>query len=393
MQEQTTLSFEDTSVAFAAKDKRELQRTFLLFAAINRPWMVKMGTGLVKFAFNVGLPIKGIVKKTIYGHFCGGETIDESQSTANRLAEYHIGTILDYSVEGQDEEAGYDEARDETLRTIEAAKRHDHIPFSVFKVTGLGPTSLLAKVHAKEPLSESEAAGWQRVEDRVLAICQRGFDLGVPIFIDAEETWLQGPIDDLANAMMAKFNSARAIIYNTYQLYAKASLSNLKQDFAKAEAGGYFLGAKLVRGAYMEKERDRAREKGYEDPIQPNKEATDKDYNAGLDFCIDNIHRMYICAGSHNEQSNMYLTKLMTKAGMATHDRRVFFAQLYGMSDHISYPLAKSGYNVAKYVPYGPVKKVMPYLFRRAEENTSVAGQSSREFTLVKREISRRRKA
>lgn len=393
MESNTPISFEDTSVAFAAQNRRQLRRTYLLFASINRPWLVKFGTTMVKFAFNIGLPIKGLVKNTLFDHFCGGETIAESQTTVKQLGDFNIGTILDYSVEGQESEANYDAARDETIRTIEAAKGNEHVPFSVFKVTGLSPTKLLAKVHAKAELSAEEAEAWKRVEARVLTICQKGADLGVPIFIDAEETWLQGPIDDLANQMMARFNQERAMIYNTYQMYTKAALGKLKQDLAKAEAGGYYMGAKLVRGAYMEKERERAEEMGYEDPIQPNREATHRDYDLALEFCIQNIEKMYICCGSHNENSNHYLTELMVKAGLEPNNPHVYFAQLYGMSDHISYPLAKGGYNVAKYVPYGPVKKVMPYLFRRAEENTSVAGQSGREFSLIRKEVARRKAA
>ncbi|HAP63222.1 MAG TPA: proline dehydrogenase [Cytophagales bacterium] len=392
MEVKTKLSFEDTSVAFEAQSTAKLRQTYTLFALINRPWMVKVGTGAVKLAFQLGLPIKGVVKKTIYAHFCGGENIEESQPTVKQLADFHIGTILDFSVEGQEDEASYDAAMEETIRTIEAADGNPAVPFSVFKVTGLGPTQLLVKVQAKGLLSEEEKAAWERVQNRVERICQRGFDLGVPIFIDAEETWLQQPIDMLANRMMSKFNKERAIIYNTYQLYAKASLENFKKDFDCAQQSGYYLGAKLVRGAYMEKERERAQEHGYDDPIQPNKAATDADYNRALEFAMTNLKGMYICAGSHNEKSNLYLTELMDKADIDAQDPRIFFAQLYGMSDHISYPLAKAGFNVAKYVPYGPVKKVMPYLFRRAEENTSVAGQSGREFTLVKKEMARRRR-
>ncbi|MEL6536886.1 MAG: proline dehydrogenase family protein [Bacteroidota bacterium] len=391
MEVKTKLSFEDTSVAFEAQSNAELRQTYFLFALINRPWMVRIGTSAVKLAFQLGLPIKGIVKKTLYAHFCGGEDIQESQPTVKQLADFHIGTILDYSVEGQEDEANYDAAMEETIRTIEAAQDNPDVPFSVFKVTGLGPTQLLVKVQAKGPLNDAEKAAWERVQNRVERICQRGFELGVPIFIDAEETWLQQPIDMLANRMMSKFNKERALIYNTYQLYAKASLENLKKDFDCAQQSGYYLGAKLVRGAYMEKERERAQEQGYDDPIQPDKRATDADYNRALEFSIQHLNNMYICAGSHNEKSNLYLTELMDKANIEPQDPRVFFAQLYGMSDHISFPLAKAGFNVAKYVPYGPVKKVMPYLFRRAEENTSVAGQSGREFTLVKKEMARRR--
>ena len=387
------VSFSDTAIAFTAQSDAQLRRTYWLFAAINKPWMVKLGTGSVKLALKLGLPISWIMKPTVYAHFCGGEDIAASQTTVKELGEYNIGTILDYSVEGEDSEPGYEAATEETLRTIDAAKNNPTVPFSVFKVTGLGPTHILEKVQAKAVLTDEEKDAWQRVQDRVERICQRGHELGIPIFIDAEETWLQETIDRLANQMMARYNTERAMIYNTYQMYAVASLGNLQRDLETARKEGYYLGVKLVRGAYMEKERDRAEEKGYPDPIQPTKADTDKDFNAALTYCMDNLDRIYLCAGSHNEDSNALLMDLMAERGLAADDPRVYFAQLYGMSDHISFPLATAGYNVAKYVPYGPVKKVMPYLFRRAEENTSVAGQSGREFTLVKRERARRRQA
>lgn len=386
----SNISFDDTSVAFRAKSTKALRKANLMFTVVNNPFMSKLATSSVKVAFALRLPIKGIIKNTVFEHFCGGETIEESRQTINELAAFNVGAILDYAVEGEDDEATFDATKEELLRTIDAAKSSPDIPFSVFKVTGIASAALLQKIQEKKQLTDGEAKAWERVKGRVNEICKKAYDNDVPILIDAEDSWIQEPIDEMVYEMMKQYNQKRAIVYNTYQMYRVDMLENLRKAHHYATMHNHFLGAKLVRGAYMEKERERAQEMGYPDPIQPNKEATDRDFDKALAFCIDNKQRVSLVCGSHNENSNYYLTVLMEKHSMKNNDQRVYFAQLYGMSDNISFNLAKAGYNVVKYVPYGPVKVVMPYLFRRAEENTSVAGQSSRELSLIRKELKRR---
>jgi proline dehydrogenase len=389
---ETKVSFEDTSIAFSSRSNAELSKMYWMFAAVQRPWMADMGTNFINFAFKIGLPIKWVVKSTIFNHFCGGENIEDCTKTIEKLSKFHIGTILDYSVEGEKSEKGFEKTAEEIMHTIDkAAANPKMIPFSVFKVTGVILFDLLEKVQSGEPLTEEEEKAWQKAKHRVDTICKHAFERKVRIFIDAEETWIQGTIDALAYEMMAKYNQNEAIVYNTYQMYCVASLQNLKNAFHEAVTHHYYLGAKLVRGAYMDKERERAQEKGYPDPIQPNKDATDNDFNEALKFCVSNQQRVALCAGTHNEYSSYLLTVLLEKYNIPPTNPNFYFAQLYGMSDHISYNLANAGYNVAKYVPYGPVKAVLPYLFRRAHENTSVTGQSSREFGLIKKEMKRRK--
>ncbi len=388
------LSLDNTSVAFSDKSDAELRRMYWLFAMINRPILVKWGTSLVRWALKIGLPIKGIVKQTVFAYFCGGEYVEDCIPTVDKLYRAGIRTILDYSVEGEKNEKGFDATLEETLETIlEAAKNPEKLPFCVFKVTGLAPFDLLSKVSAGTQLNTEEEKQWARVHERVDTICQKAFQSNIRILVDAEESWIQDAIDQLAYSMMKKYNQEKAVVYNTYQMYAVESLENLKKAYHQAVMHQYFLGAKVVRGAYMEKERERAEKMGYPDPIQPNKECTDRDFNDALKYCIEKSQRISLCAGTHNEDSSFYLTLLMEKFNIKPQDPRVYFSQLYGMSDNISYNLAKHGYNVAKYVPYGPVKSVMPYLFRRAEENTSVAGQSSRQFRLIQTELKRRKQA
>jgi proline dehydrogenase len=346
----------------------------------------------MKAALKFGLPVKSPIKHTLFEQFCGGESIQECEAAIQDLASYHIKTILDYSVEGEKTEAGFDATTHEILATIERAKGDTNIPFSVFKVTGLASTELLEKKQSGLPLTDAEKISYERVLKRVDTICKRAHENNVRIFIDGEESWIQETIDELAYEMMRKYNKEQPIVYNTFQMYLTASLNKLKEALHDAVMHNYYLGAKLVRGAYMEKEREEARRRGLADPIQPDKESTDRDFDKALLLCMNEKQRIALCSGSHNEHSNYYLTVLMEKHGLAPNDTRVYFAQLYGMSDHISYNLAKAGYNVAKYVPYGPIESVMPYLFRRAEENTSISGQSSREFKLIQTEL-RRRKA
>jgi proline dehydrogenase len=383
------VSFENTENAFRARTDSALNRSFWLFRLIGNPALVNVGATLGPLALKLGM--KPLIKSTIFKQFVGGETIHDCSNVIRELGAYKIGTILDYSVEGKESEADFDHCVEETLATIEMAKADKNIPFCVFKVTGLARFALLEKVSASSALSPNETSEWERVKQRVHLICETARQNHQPIFIDAEESWIQQAIDDLADENMSTCNKQETIVYNTYQLYRSDRLEFLKKSINKAKAGGYKLGAKLVRGAYMEKERKRAQEKGYSSPIQPDKESSDRDYNLALEECVNSIDTVSICAGTHNEQSSKHLVELMHKNNIRPDDKRCWFSQLFGMSDHISYNLSLSGYNVAKYVPYGPVKEVLPYLIRRAQENTSVKGQTGRELSLIIKEKRRRK--
>lgn len=385
------VSFDDTGVAFSYKSDWELRKAHFIFSVVNHPWVAYLAKGLVKGALYLGLPVTGLIRNTVFQHFCGGESIEAAESTIFHLGNYGVSTILDYSVEGEKTEEGFDLTTKEVLRTFEKARNRSQIPFCVFKVSGLADVNLLAKVQSGTEVSDDEVAALERVRERIDKICSRAYEYDVPVLIDAEETWIQDVIDSIVYEMMERYNREGVIVYNTIQFYRTSSNKKLRDAFHAAAMHNYFLGIKLVRGAYMEKERERAESLGYESPIFPDKEGTDEAFNKALSFCLDNKQRISIMCGSHNEYSNYYLTVLMEKHGMAPDDKRVWFAQLYGMSDNISFNLARAGYNVAKYVPYGPVKAVMPYLFRRADENTSVSGQSSRELSLIKKELRRRR--
>jgi proline dehydrogenase len=385
------LTFDNTEIAFSGKTNADLRRAYWLFKLIGNPVLTVAGKHLTNIALALRLPIKGLVKATIFKQFVGGETIAECESTAKALSEYGVGTILDYSLEGKDDDREFEATTVETLKTIDTANNNDSIPFSVFKVSGICRNALLEKVSTGAELTADESYRYERLHARVTTICRKAHDTGTPIFIDAEESWIQPAIDALAMEMMAQFNKEKAVVYNTLQMYRHDRLAHLKAAHETAVQNGFYYGVKLVRGAYMEKERDRAEEKGYPSPIQPDKAATDRDFDAAVAYCLQHIDRIAFCAGTHNEASSLKLAQDMDRAGVAHHDKRIYFAQLYGMSDHISFNLSNAGYNVAKYVPYGPVKEVMPYLIRRAEENTSVAGQVGRELGLIMKERRRRK--
>ena len=391
MEVEPLIHFDDTSVAFSYKTDSNLKKANFIFTVVNHPAISNLATAGVKICLAIGLPIKGLIRSTVFYHFCGGETIEKSEETIQRLAQFKVGTILDYSVEGAETEEGFDNTAAEILKTFDKARNNPAIPFCVFKVTGMAEFALLEKVQSKESLSEEEKSAFERIRNRVDKICKKAHEFKVPVLIDAEDSWIQNTIDDLAYEMMEKYNQEQAIVFNTYQMYRADMLTNLKEAFHRAAMHNYYLGVKMVRGAYMEKERERAAKLNYTDPIHPSKEATDNCFNKGLEFCLDNKQRIALVCGSHNEYSNQYLALLMQRHGMKPNDNRIWFAQLLGMSDNISFNLAKVGYNVAKYVPYGPVEAVMPYLLRRAAENTSVAGQSSRELTLIRKELQRRK--
>jgi proline dehydrogenase len=388
----SNLSFENTEIAFRHSSNFALKRAYWLFRIINVNFLVKIGPPVTNFAIKIGLPIKGLIKATIFRHFCGGETINECDNTIQNLYKGGVGTILDYSIEGEDDEHVFDSTRDEIMETIDRAHGDKNaVPITVFKVTGVGRFSLLEKLDANKELSKEEKAEWKKAQQRVLAICEHAYNCDTPVMIDAEETWIQKTIDALALNMMERFNKKKAIVYNTYQMYRHDKLASIKADYKVAVEDGFILGAKIVRGAYMEKERKRASERGYPSPIQPDKASADHDYNEALRFCVEHIDQMAIVAGTHNEDSCRLLADLLNEKHIEPNNPHVYFSQLLGMSDNLSFNLADAGYNVAKYVPYGPIKAVLPYLFRRAQENTAIAGQMSRELGLIVKERKRRR--
>ncbi len=385
--------FNNTQIAFQYRSNKELKKARLLFTSMGSPTLVNMGMALTKLALNLHLPIRGLVRNTIFQQFCGGETMEEAAQTAEVIGKYNVKVILDYGVEGKKSEEEYDQAVPEFIKAIKYAGTKPNIPFISLKVTGFSRFGLLEKIHAGHDLNEKEVSEWQRVHDRIEAICSVAAIQDVMVLIDAEETWIQNPVNELANAMMEKYNKQQANIFNTFQLYTTGALPYLKASYEEATLKGYILGAKLVRGAYMEKERNRAEDMGYTSPIQPNKAATDMDYNEAVLFCLKRLEKISVFIGTHNEYSCKEAAKYMHEHNIPHDTDRVWFSQLYGMSDNISFNLADSNYNVAKYLPYGPVRDVMPYLMRRAQENTSVAGQTGRELSLINTELKRRKGA
>ncbi len=383
--------FNNTEKAFSLKSNSELNRAHFLFQMIGKPALVKIGTSLTNFALQFHLPVEGIIRKTVFDHFCGGVSEQDCLQVVAKMHTKGVSSVLDYSVEGKEEEVQFDACMKMTLKTIDFAKENKAIPFAVFKPTGLGRIDLYEKVGLKVTLSATEKEEWNRVVARFEKICQYAFDNDVQILVDGEETWMQDAADDLVEQMMKKFNTKKALIFNTLQLYRWDRVPYLKALHQRAKANGYHIGMKLVRGAYMEKEAKRAEEKGYKNPICENKQATDDNFNEGLNYMLDNITEMAIFAGTHNEESSYLLMSMMQEKGISNNDSRIWFGQLYGMSDNISYNLADNGYNVAKYLPFGPVRDVMPYLIRRAQENTSVAGQTGRELALIISERNRRK--
>lgn len=385
------LDFQDTATAFEDKSDAELREKHRIFKLLNSPFLNALGTRSAKFALSIGLPVEGLIKSTIFEQFCGGETIEECEPTIRRLGAAGIGTILDYSIEGKSREEDFDRTKEEIIRTVKRAKDDPNIPFAVFKITGIAPLGTLERLSAKKKLDAKSQAKCEHLTARVNEICEYAYSIGQPVFIDAEESWIQDAIDRMATEMMERYNLEAPIVYNTIQLYRTDRLQYLREARREAKANGYILAVKLVRGAYMEKERERAADQGYPSPIHPDKASTDRDYNAAVDYCLDHLDDVSFVAGTHNEKSTQYLAKKMHDRGLPPNYKHIYFSQLYGMSDNLSYVLAKNGYNVSKYVPYGPIKDVIPYLTRRAEENSSVTGQMSRELDLISREIKRRK--
>ena len=383
--------FDNTQVAFSLKSDTELERAYFLFKLIASQPLVKIGTAVTNFALKAHLPVEGLIRSTVFDHFCGGVNEVDCLKVVDNMFTKGVSSVLDYSVEGKEEEAQFDAALEMTLKTIEFAREREAIPFAVFKPTGFGRLDLYEKVGEKLVLTEAEQQEWNRVISRFDLACKTAHEKDVLLLIDAEESWMQDAADAIVADMMRKYNKQKAIVFNTLQMYRWDRLDYLKSLHEQAKSEGFYIGMKLVRGAYMEKENDRATERGLKSPICVSKEATDINYDAAVLYMVENIDKMAIFAGTHNEESSYKLMQLMAEKGIAKNDKRIFFGQLLGMSDNISFNLAENGYNVAKYLPFGPVRDVMPYLIRRAEENTSVAGQTSRELTLIKKEKERRK--
>ncbi|WP_306350050.1 proline dehydrogenase family protein [Flavobacterium sp. '19STA2R22 D10 B1'] len=383
--------FNNTQVAFTLKSDTELDRAYFLFKMIDMQPLVKIGTAVTNFAIKAHLPVEGLIRATVFDHFCGGTTEEDCLPVVDRMFTKGVSSVLDYSVEGKEDEAQFDAAMDKTLKIIDFAKERKSIPFAVFKPTGFGRFELYEKLGEGKTLTAEEQAEWNRVVVRFDRVCKLANEKDVALLIDGEESWMQDAADALVVEMMQKYNKEKAIVYNTLQMYRWDRLDYLKKLHVQAQEEGFYIGMKLVRGAYMEKENKRAEEKGYPSPICVSKEATDINYDAAVNYMVEHIDKMAVFAGTHNEDSSYKLMELMAAKGLAKNDARICFGQLYGMSDNISYNLADAGYNIAKYLPFGPVRDVMPYLIRRAEENTSVAGQTSRELTLIKTERKRRK--
>jgi len=407
MNEPAPISFENTQSAFAAKSNEELKKANFLFAMMGKPWLVNAGLKITPVAIKWHVPLtRTIIRKTIFQQFVGGETLEQTAKVVDKLAKYDVQVILDYGVEGKEGEENFEHARDEFIKVIDYASTQPNIPFMSVKVTGFARFALLEKLHAEmnktagslikrylkavANLSSEEKDEWHRVRLRTQKVCEEGNKKNVGVLIDAEETWIQDPVDALTILMMDIFNRGKTVVYNTLQLYRHDRLQFLIDCHTAALERDFILGAKLVRGAYMEKERNRAAELNYPSPIQPDKESCDRDYNAAVEYCVEHLDRIALIVASHNEYSNLYTTQLLDKKGLAHNHPHVHFSQLYGMSDNITFNLARSGCSVSKYLPFGPIKDVIPYLMRRAQENSSVSGQTGRELSLIKKEIKRR---
>ena len=383
--------FDNTETAFKLKSDSELERAYFLFKMISKEPLVKIGTAVTKFALNINLPVEGLIRSTVFDHFCGGVNEKDCMSTVDKLFAAGVASVLDFSVEGKEEEEQFDATANKVIELIKFAKNKEAMPFLVFKPTGFGRFKIWQKLTEKMPLSDTEQIEWEKIKNRFESVSKEAHAANIRLLIDGEESWMQDAADDLCEEMMEKYNKESAIVFNTLQCYRWDRLDYLKGIHKRAKEKGYKLGFKIVRGAYMEKENDRATEKGYKPPICESKKATDDNFNEVMKYILDNLNDIELFIGTHNESSNYLALELMKEKGISKSDDRIWFGQLFGMSDHITFNLGAEGYNVAKYIPFGPVKDVMPYLIRRAEENTSVAGQTSRELTLLKKEKERRK--
>jgi proline dehydrogenase len=391
------LSFDNTQNAFAYKSTADLKRAKFLISAIQSPIMVTLATKATPILMKLGLPINGLLRNTVFKQFVGGETLEESARVAKLLSSYGVQVILDYGVEAKEGESNFDDVTEHIIEAIDFAATQTNIPFVSVKLTGVASHILLENLNDAPRLrsgihdSETDNAAWQRVRARMHAICDVAQEKGVGILIDAEETWIQDPIDRLAIELMGVYNKEKVVVYNTYQLYRNDRFSFLQLSHRIAKEQGFILGAKLVRGAYMEKERARAQQMGYPSPIHVDKAATDKDFDAAAKYCIENIDSISLLLASHNEQSNIQIAGEMASLNLSNDFKNVHFSQLYGMGDHITFNMAVKGYNVSKYLPFGPISEVIPYLMRRAEENSSVNGQTNKELVMIKSELARRK--
>lgn len=408
MSDTPVISFDNTELAFQYKSDKDLKKAKFLYSLMGKPWIVKMGVKLAPWSLNVGLPVKGLIRNTIFRQFVGGETLEQIVPVAQLLAKYNVQIILDYGVEGKEGEENFDNAQEVFIKVINYAATQPNIPFMGMKITGFARFALLEKMNELmkqqqgslmkkyllmlDQLSADEKEEWHRVRNRVMRVCDAAAKNGIGVSIDAEETWITEPLDALTILMMETFNKEKVVVYNTTQHYRTDRQQFLKDSYEAAVERNFILGAKLVRGAYMEKERERAAEKGYPSPIMPDKESSDRDYNESVKFCIDHIDRVALLLASHNEESNMLAVKLLQEKGLPLNHPRVHWSQLYGMSDNITFNLAHAGCNVSKYLPFGPIKDVIKYLMRRAQENTSVKGQTGRELSLINKELERRGK-
>jgi len=397
------VSFDNTEYAFAYKTDKELKKANFLFSSMGYAPLVKLGTRFTPWAIRVGLPIKGLIRNTIFQQFVGGETLKETARVADRLEQFGVQVILDYGVEGKEGEDSFNHACEEFINVIKYAATQHNMPFMSIKVTGFARFGLLEKLDAAatdksgyegrvhtEVLNETETAEWKRVVARMEKIISAAAAGNIGVLVDAEETWIQDPVDALTMQMMEKYNKSKVVVYNTIQLYRHDRLAFLKDSFRQAEQKGFILGAKIVRGAYMEKERKRAEEMNYPSPIQPDKASSDRDYNLAVEFAIAHLDKISLIVASHNEYSSLYAAQLLDQKGLPHNHPHIHFSQLYGMSDNITFNLAKAGFPVSKYLPFGPINDVIPYLMRRAQENSSVSGQTGRELGLIKKELQRR---
>ena len=382
--------FNNTEVAFKLKSDSELERAYFLFKMISKEPLVRIGTAATKFALNLNLPVEGLIRSTVFDHFCGGVNEKDCLNTVDQLEAEHVNSVLDFSVEGKEDEGQFDTTMEMVVSLTRFAEKRSAMPFSVFKPTGFGRLKIWQKMSEAQSLTDSEKNEWKHLVERYEKVCKTASDCDIALLIDAEESWMQDAADSLCEQMMEKYNTERPVVFNTLQCYRWDRLDYLKKAHMRAKAKGYKLGFKIVRGAYLEKENERAEDKGYPTPICKNKAATDANFDAVTNYILEHLDDISLFLGTHNEESTYLTMETMEEKGLDTNDPRVWFGQLYGMSDHISFNLAQAGYNVAKYIPFGPVKDVMPYLIRRAEENTSVAGQTSRELTLLKKEKARR---
>ena len=383
-------NFRNTSIAFQHLTNGELRRAIFLFTFITKPFWVNIGKSLLMIAKFLRIPYGWAVKRNIFQHFCGGTRVDKCEPVIEKLGKFGAYSILDYSAEGLQGESNFDLVCEEILKTIEVAKNQKHISFGVFKFTGMTSFELLEKVASKAPISSDEMQLWNAAKNRAKRIYQKASEIGLSIFVDAEDSWIQPAIDEMVYEMMPLFNQEKPIVYTTIQMYRTEGLKMLHELHQFTVKNNCKAGVKLVRGAYMENERTRAFQMRYASPIHFTKKDTDQSYDEAVSFCLENLDQIYVCIATHNEESCEKAIEKMEALGIQAGDKRVAFAQLFGMSDHITFNLAHSGYYVSKYLPYGPVQKVMPYLVRRAEENSSVADQSNREIENFKREITRR---